>query len=207
MKTIRWDSNVSPEEALNRLCRVATVPGVVHVVYDGEVGEEQLQWRSLEPWTRTRAITVADVRSSLEHAALDAALCCDLVYLRSGVELRTGLGKASPGLVWALGRAGRAALSRGLLDPRPITASEAEGLGLAQAVLDGEQSLPLPDDASLTALTTARDLVRSAPSARPTLESASFRLIFASGDPGEGARAFLERRRPDFADNSKMEMK
>jgi 1,4-dihydroxy-2-naphthoyl-CoA synthase len=35
-------------------------------------------------------------------------------------------------------------------------------------------------------------------SAGLALELASFRLLFAVGDPKEGARAFLEKRQPDF---------
>ena len=61
-------------------------------------------------------------------------------------------------------------------------------------------SLPLPSNLSVAALTTARDLMRSAISGGPglALELASFRLLFAAGEPAEGARAFLEKRRPDF---------
>ncbi|MEE4273538.1 MAG: hypothetical protein V2I67_17825 [Thermoanaerobaculales bacterium] len=201
METIHWDPRLAVGDQLRRWCSLAVSPGVVRVVFAGEAERERLGWRDLEPWTRSRAVTVADVRSALESAALDAALCCDLVYLRTGVELRTGQGEATPGLLWALGRAGRSALARGLLDPRAMTAAEALGIGLAHAVVDVDEGLPLPTGASLTALTTARDIARSAPSARLALELASFRLIFASGDPGEGARAFLERRPPEFGED------
>jgi len=152
-------------------------------------------------------VTVADVRSDLGSAALAAALCCDLVYLRAGIELRSGEGEAGPGLLWALGRAGRTALARGLLDRRAMTAAEALGVGIAHAVVGADGEPPLSAEASLTALTTARDIARSGPSARPALELASFRLIFASGDPGEGARAFLERRPPEFAGEPERELK
>jgi hypothetical protein len=54
------------------------------------------------------------------------------------------------------------------------------------------------DAASVVALSTARDLMRSSVGARPEIELASFRLLFASGDPGEGARAFFDRRSPEF---------
>lgn len=183
---------------LGMWCDMAGAPGIVHVVFDGEARQESLSWPQIEGWTRTRAVTVAEIRSNLGAAALDAALCADLVYARAGVALRTGEGEASLGLLWAFGRAGRAALSRGLLDAASITAAEAVSLGLVQGVLDHGAVFPVTDQVSLTALTTARDMMRSAPEARSVLELASFRLLFASGDPGEGARAFLERRHPEF---------
>ena len=130
--------------------------------------------------------------------ALDIALCSDLVYLRRGVELSLAPGEVSAGLVWALGRAGRAALARGLLDPTPLGADEAVRLGLAQRVLDDGESPMVSDAASVVALSTARDLMRSSVGARSEIELASFRLLFASGDPGEGARAFFDRRSPEF---------
>jgi enoyl-CoA hydratase/carnithine racemase len=183
---------------LEAWCESAALPGVVYVVFDGPPVREELGWLKLERWTRSRAVTVADLRSNLGGAALDVALCADLVYVREGIELLLPASEPSPGLLWALGRAGRAALSRGLLDESPISAGEAVRLGLAQGELgDGEEGF-VPDGVSLVALTTARDLMRSSVGARSTLERASFRLLFASGDPGEGARAFFERRPPDF---------
>jgi len=198
VRTIDWRSDEPISEQLAQWCGLAREPGVLVVVFDGGGAEEELPWSELEPWTRTRSVTVADVRSSLDRGALDVALCSDLLYLRPGVELATGSGEPSAGLVWALGRAGRAALARGLLDPAPLGPADVVRLGLAQAVLDPGQDLPVSGRESLTALTTARDLLRTSPSARSSLEMASFRLLFASGDPGEGARAFLDRRQPDF---------
>jgi enoyl-CoA hydratase/carnithine racemase len=53
---------------------------------------------------------------------------------------------------------------------------------------------------SVASLTAARDLMRASArgSAGLALELASFRLLFAAGDPEEGARAFLEKRDPEF---------
>ena len=155
-------------------------------------------WSELEPWTRSRAVTVAEITSTILGSALEVALCADLVYLQKGVELILAPGQPSAGLVWALGRAGRAALGRGLLDPAPMTVDEAVHLGLAQRVIEVGESPVVSDDASLVALTTARDLMRSSVRGRSELELASFRFLFASGDPGEGAKAFFERRTPDF---------
>ncbi len=200
MKTVEWRTEESPQSQLDTLCGLATRPGVLHArfVASGEIRD--LAWKALEPWTRSRAVTVAEVGSDLASPGLDVALCSDLVYLHPGVRLLFGQGEPTAGLLWALGRAGRAALARGLLDSAPVAGDEAVRLGLAQRVLqDGE--LPLvPRDASLVALTTARDLMRSSTGARSDLELAAFKLLFSSGDPGEGARAFLERRAPEFTD-------
>jgi len=124
------------------------------------------------------------------------------VYLHQGVELRLSPGEPSAGVLWALGRAGRTALARGLLDQTPIAGGEAVRLGLAQRILEPGTSPPVSAAASVAALTTARDLMRAAAGARSDLELASFRLLFAAGDPAEGARAFFEHRIPDFDESA-----
>lgn len=198
VEMVHWRSGESAAAQVGVFCELASGPGVVHVVFteSGDVGT--LDWAEVEPWTRARAVTVAELRSSVTNPALEVALCADLIYLRPEVELVFPHGEMPASLVWALGRAGRAALARGLLDPTPIGAEEAVRLGLAQRVVAAEETLPDTEGLSLVALTTARDLMRGSVSARPVLEAASFRLLFASGDPVEGARAFLDRRPPDF---------
>jgi enoyl-CoA hydratase/carnithine racemase len=175
---------------------------VLTVAFTASRARDHLPWIDLEPWTRSRAVTVADIGGSLAPPALDVALCCDLVYLRAGARLLLPGPQEAPtdGVVWAAGRAGRAALARGVLTGGSVSCDEAVRLGLAQAVVAEASSLPLPDACSLAALTTARDLMRSRATRNPglALELASFRLLFAAGEPEEGARAFLERRIPDF---------
>lgn len=201
VKSVVWNSSESLADQLAHWCRLGGEPGVVHVVIEGrDDRDETLGWPVIERWTRTRALTVAELRSSIGGSALAVALCADAVYLRRGVELLLDAGEPSPGLVWALGRAGRAALSRGLLAEKPVAGDEAVRLGLVNGVLDDEESVPTPDGASLAAVTTARDLMRASVDARPALELMSFRLLFSSGDPKEGAKAFLERRQPLFDD-------
>jgi enoyl-CoA hydratase/carnithine racemase len=91
-------------------------------------------------------------------------------------------------------------LARGLLSLDEIGAREAVDVGLAHSVVGNGALPPLPTGASVTAATTARDLMRaSAPGAAGlALELAAFRLLFASGDPEEGASAFMEKRPPSF---------
>ena len=198
MRVVEWNPQQEAATQLKYWCGLASEPGVLHAHFFESGERETVDWIGLEPWTRSRAVTVAVVGSTIWGPALDIALCSDLVYLRRGVELRPAPGEVSAGLVWALGRAGRAALARGLLDPTPLAADEAVRLGLAQQVLDDLESPVVSDAASVIALSTARDLMRSSVGARSEIELASFRLLFASGDPGEGARAFFDRRSPDF---------
>ncbi len=187
---------------LERLVVAACEPGLVVVGFGEGDGGESLSWDALEPWTVSRAVTVAEITGTLASPALDVALCCDLVYLRPGALLRLSSSSAepSPGVIWALGRGGRNALYRGLMETADIEAEEAVEIGLVNRVVASEDPLPLPDAASLTALTTVRDLMRAGKSGASglALELASFRLLFAAGDPNEGARAFLEKRKPEF---------
>ena len=177
MPIIQWDPDVPASRQLADWCREAAEPGLLHAVFSGSGSGTGLSWRQMEPWVRSRAVTVAEIRTGLRSPALDVALCADQVYLDGAIRIDLGAGELSPPVVWALGRAGRAALARGLLDPTPISADEA-----------------------VTALTVARDLMRSSASLGPSrrLELAAFRLLFAAGDPREGALAFLERRKAVF---------
>jgi enoyl-CoA hydratase/carnithine racemase len=187
---------------LAELTAAAADLGFLTVEFEEGRGGSPVPWRVLSGWTRARSVTVADIRGSLASSALDVALCCDLVYLRTEALLQLAAPGSEPsaGVLWALGRRGRRALARGLLDATALSASEAVGVGLAEAVVDASRPLPLPEASSVAALTAARDLVRSAATGRAGLglELATFRLLFSTGDPGEGARAFLEKRRPDF---------
>jgi enoyl-CoA hydratase/carnithine racemase len=201
MKTVEWRSDESAATQLCAWTKLAGEPGLVHAVFFDTGDCPSPTWEELVLWTRSRAVTVAEVRTNISSAALDVALCSDLVYLRRGVELTLPPGQPSAGLLWALGRAGRAALARGLLGCGTIAEDEAVGLGIAQKVLEIGEELSISPRSSLVALSTARDLMRSSARARPALELAAFRLLFSSGDPRTGAKAFFERKTPDFNDS------
>ena len=197
-----WNPDLDARNQFIQLSDRVLTAGVLIVQFQESEAGEPLPWIVLEPWTRSRAVTVADVRGGLAPPALDVALCCDLVYLRHGAQLLLPGPDEAPtsGVVWAVARAGHAALTRGVLEGGTVSCEEAVRLGLAQAVVADGQPLPLPDTCSLAALTTARDLMRSRATRGPglALELASFRLLFAAGEPEEGANAFLERRGPRF---------
>lgn len=201
--THAWTGNSGPQH-LAQLLDQAAGPGRMLLRFDASPPGPQVPWRMLEAWTRTRAVTVAEVVGAIASPALDVALCCDVVFIRSDGELRLPSGGEvpSPALVWALGRAGRAALARGLLGGGAIGPQEAVRLGLATAVLGELDPLPWSVDGSIAAVTAARDLMRAgtAGNGARTLELATFRWLFAVGDPEEGARAFLEKREARFGE-------
>ena len=202
MRKRNWSHDNGTQAQLTALVSEAREIGYLAVTF-GEGGDgEALPWSAAEPWTRSRAVTVADITGVLASPALDVALCSDLVYLRPQAELRLASGGRPPsdGVIWALGRAGRAALARGLLGVDDLSAADAVTLGVATAVVPVDEPWPVPDSMSVASLTAARDLMRAGArgSAGLALELASFRLLFAAGDPGEGARAFLEKRDPEF---------
>lgn len=202
MRTLRWQPELDPRTQLESLVGAASEPGLLVVVFPRCPRGPELPWRDLETWVRGRAVTVADVEGDLVAPGVAVALCCDLVFLRRCARVHLGEPSEppSPGVLWALGRAGGEALARGVLEGGWLAASEAVRLGLARAELDASEPLPLPSPHSRPALTAARDLLRcrAVGSSAMALELATFRLLFATGHPKEGATAFLEGREPEF---------
>ena len=202
MRRIEWNNREDARAQVAALIAETREIGYFVVAFPEGGGGEPLPWSILEQWTRSRAVTVADVAGELSSPALDVALCSDLVYLRPHASLRlaASAGPPSDGVIWALGRAGRAALARGLLEVDDLSVAEALTLGVATGIVPADTPLPLPKLMSVASLTAARDLLRASArgSAGLALELASFRLLFAAGDPEEGARAFLEKRDPNF---------
>jgi enoyl-CoA hydratase/carnithine racemase len=202
VRYVEWDTERDPNMQLEALLEETDPPDVLVVRFRSSGPGTSLDRPILERWMSSRVVTVADAACPLTGAALEAALCCDLVYLRSTATVDVGPIDQLPsaGLVHALARSGSAAAARALLSDEALDAETVFGIGLAHGVLAPGEPVPIPDPVSLPALTAARDLMRSAAVGDPgrVLELATFRLLFAAGDPIEGATAFLERRQPDF---------
>lgn len=176
--------------------------GVVVVRFAADSSGPAVTWSVLDRWISSRAVTAADIHGVVAGSALEMALCCDLVYIRPFGRLVLPEPTRTPGLglIWAAGRAGRRALARVLLDPSMVEPEEAVDLGLVDGVVATDAPIPVPQRASYAALSAARDLMRSGAtgSAARSLELATFRWLFATGNPEEGAAAFLEKREPQF---------
>ncbi len=202
MIDVRWAGGQEAASELARLNEAAREPGVIRIAFDACDSGEELSWKMLEPWTRSRAVTVAEIVGEIAPPALELALCCDLVSARPGAQLNLPPAGhvPSPSLIWAAGRAGTPALARVLLHAEPISVEEAADIGLVHHLLAPDEPPPPADGVSIAALTAARDLLRTraARSGSMALELATFRFLFAVGDPREGARAFLERRPARF---------
>ncbi len=198
-----WDPGRSATDQLRELLHDARTLGLLVVRFPGGGGDGSIPSGLLDEWSRCRAVSVADVAGTVRSPALDCALCCDLVFMRAdaALELPPAVGPPpSPAVVWALAMAGVRAARIGLLEGGRIGAEPAVACGLAHEVVPSDGELPLPQPVSVAALTAARDLVRARAGGGPAeaLELATFRLLFAAGDPEEGARAFLEKRKAVF---------
>lgn len=202
MRRIGWSHDEDAGAQIAALVAETREIGFLVVTFPEGGSHDLLSWSAVEKWTRSRAVTIAEVTGVLASPALDVALCSDLIYLRpqARLSLAAYAGPPSDGVIWALGRAGRAALARGLLEVGDLAAVDAVTLGIATGIVPTDEPLPLPKSVSVASLTAARDLLRASArgSAGLALELASFRLLFAAGDPEEGARAFLEKRDPSF---------
>lgn len=120
----------------------------------------------------------------------DHFLFNDWVVMGEDDEVVLDAPAALAGAVWRIGPRVLALLGQ----PR-ITAREALRLGLCDEVGDGADFLA---GRSARALGAAAALVSRR--GGDALERATFAWLFATGTPAQGLAAFLEKRRPEFAE-------
>ena len=68
-----WRSEVATEDQLESLLAAAGSPGYLVVSFDDGADGAAAPWPAIERWTRSRAVTVADVRGSIRGGALEVA--------------------------------------------------------------------------------------------------------------------------------------
>jgi len=61
VKIVEWRPEESAHAQLDTWCKLAKDPGVLQVRFGPTGDGEGLSWEAIEPWTRTRAVTVAEV--------------------------------------------------------------------------------------------------------------------------------------------------
>ncbi|HEX8172449.1 MAG TPA: hypothetical protein VF824_18080 [Thermoanaerobaculia bacterium] len=127
--------------------------------------------------------------------AAAALLFCDFAVLRANASLRIDTAEAWAGAAWRLGRKTLTLFLR----ETQIAPEEAHRLGLCDDVTDAdaeEWRERWMAGRSDQALDSAAALIRLRGGDR--LERAEFARLFATGTPGEGLGAFLEKRKAEW---------
>jgi hypothetical protein len=126
-----------------------------------------------------RELVAAVGEGEVGGLAAAALLFADYAVLHDGATLHLDTAEAIAAAVWRVGR---------WRWQTAFTAAEARREGFCdEVVFEGRSEL---------ALDAAAGLIRSR--GGDVLERAEFARLFATGEPREGLRAFLEKRRPDF---------
>ncbi len=146
----------------------------------------------------------------------ELAMACTFRY--ASTNARLGLPETGLGLIPGYGGTQRLPrlVGRGLalemiLTGDPLTAVEAQAVGLINRVLPQEELLPAVRQAAAKiaarslpvtrlALKAVNEGANMSLDAACRLEAALFGVVGATADAGEGCRAFLEKRKPSFQD-------
>lgn len=160
-------------------------------------------------------ITIAAVNGFALGGGLELALSCDLIYASENAKL--GLPETNLGIVPGFGgtvrlpqRIGLPKAMEMILTGNPVTSLEAKALGLVADVFPQAEFMSRVKEIAtklsrkgLISMLAARRLVRENASYEMEkaylLERETFATLFASGEPREGMRAFLEKRAPQFS--------
>lgn len=157
---------------------------------------------------------ITAVRGACAGAGIGFALAGDIVLASRDVRFRvsyTGAGLSPDcGVSWSLTRTiGSARASDLILTNRLVDAEQAERYGLVSRVADGDvvsevfklaETLAAgPRDAFAKSVRLVRDAHETPLAQHLDAEAAGISELAGTAEGQEGIRAFLERRRPDFA--------
>jgi enoyl-CoA hydratase len=160
-------------------------------------------------------LTIAAVNGFALGGGLELALSCDLIYASENAKL--GLPETNLGIIPGFGgtvrlqqRVGMHRALEMILSGKPVSAQEAKALGLVLEVFPQAELLSRVKEIAsklskkgLMSMLAARRLVRANASNEFEkaflLEQETFATLFASGEPREGMKAFLEKREPRFS--------
>jgi enoyl-CoA hydratase/carnithine racemase len=133
------------------------------------------------------------VRIAVVSDVIDAeALYADVLLAAPGACLSLERdARVWGGVIW---RVGAKAFSLYLTGAQELTATAAHGWRIVDALTDDAESWLA--GRSMVALETGAELIIRR--GGDTLERAAFARLFATGEPQEGLRAFLEKRRPRY---------
>lgn len=159
--------------------------------------------------------TIAAVSGFALGAGCELALMCDVVVADATArfgqpEIKVGIMPGAGGTQRLVRSVGKHVASLMLLTGEPLTGERAYALGLVAALAEEGQALPTAlQFARKMALMPAKAVAAIRRSLRMgadlpldaalVLENREFLLLFDTADKMEGMRAFLDKRRPNFA--------
>ena len=178
---------------------------------DEAFAKSRAAWSAIE---RYRRPIIAAVNGFALGGGCELALHCDIIVAGEGAkfgqpEVKLGVMPGAGGTQRFVRAAGKFAAMRWVLTGDPLSAADALRLGLVSEVVPDGEVLPhaleiakriaalppLAVAAIKEAVLVGADLPLEA---ALNLEAQSFQKLFATEDRGEGMRAFLEKRKPDF---------
>ena len=184
---------------------------------DGKGVGDMLSSYRFEPWEALRRLEkpiIAAVSGYALGGGLELAMLCDMIVASETArlgqpEINLGIMPGAGGSQRLTRQLGKYLAMEVILTGRFLTAEEAHRHGLVNHVepLDGylDKALELARNASsraAQALKLAKQAILKAQDAPLeqglAFERHSFYLLFGTGEPQEGIRAFLEKRRPEW---------
>jgi enoyl-CoA hydratase/carnithine racemase len=173
--------------------------------------QTHLLWRAI---SQCQKPIIAAVNGFALGGGCELAMHADIIVAGQSAqfgqpEVRVGIMPGAGGTQRLVRAVGKFKAMKMLLTGKPISAQEAESMGLVSELVDDDQVLPTAiklaeSIAALPPLAVAqiKEVVLAGMDApldtALALERKAFQLLFASQDQKEGMKAFLEKRRPVF---------